>query len=69
MTDVLPLFVAGTHLRVCAQGMTCCTEQMEEQMRQQSKQEYDKAVKDALSKMATLFKTRATKFDGEFRNY
>lgn len=58
--------LSGTHLRVCAQGMTCCTEQMEVQMRQQSKQEHDKAVKDALSKMATLFKTRATKFDDYF---
>lgn len=50
---------------MCAQGMTCCTEQMEGQLRQQSKQEFDKAVKDALSKMATLFKTRAVKFDGK----
>ena len=45
--------------------MTCCTEQMEVQMRAQSRQEFDKAVKDALSKMATLFKTRANKFDGK----
>lgn len=34
-------------------------------MRAQSRQEFDKAVKDALSKMATLFKTRANKFDGK----
>lgn len=59
--------LSGVNLRVCAQGMTCCTEQMEVQMRNQSRQEFDKAVKDALSKMATLFKTRANKFD-EFFN-
>ncbi|XP_026276975.2 glypican-6 [Frankliniella occidentalis] len=58
--------LTGTHLRVCAQGMTCCTEQMEVQLKEQSKVEYDKAVKDALAKMATLFKTRANKFDDYF---
>nr|CAD7424710.1 unnamed protein product [Timema monikensis] len=51
------------HLQVCPQELTCCTEEMEHQLSSQSRQEYDKVVKETLGKMGSLLRTRAHKFD------
>jgi hypothetical protein len=59
------LLVAGEHLRVCPQGLTCCTEEMEHNLSAQSRQEFDRAVRDTLSKLGTLLKLRAQRFDGK----
>nr|CAD7603420.1 unnamed protein product [Timema genevievae] len=55
--------LAGVHLQVCPQELTCCTEEMEHQLSSQSRQEYDKVVKETLGKMGSLLRTRAHKFD------
>jgi hypothetical protein len=61
--------VAGEHLRVCPQGLTCCTEVMEHNLSAQSRQEFDRAVRDTLNKLGTLLKLRALRFDGKFHVY
>nr|CAD7575710.1 unnamed protein product [Timema californicum] len=61
--------VSGVHLQVCPQELTCCTEEMEHQLSSQSRQEYDKVVKETLGKMGSLLRTRAHKFDGEYFFY
>jgi glypican 1 len=61
--------VAGEHLRVCPQGLTCCTEEMEHNLSAQSRQEFDRAVRDTLNKLGTLLKLRAQRFDGKFQRF
>lgn len=59
--------LSGGHLTVCPQGPTCCTQEMETRLQQQSLREFDRAVKDSLSKLAGLLRTRATRFDEFFK--
>jgi hypothetical protein len=59
------LSFTGEHLRVCPQGLTCCTEEMEHNLSAQSRQEFDRAVRDTLNKLGTLLKLRAQRFDGK----
>ncbi|XP_069678727.1 uncharacterized protein dlp [Periplaneta americana] len=65
----IPLYgpISGEHLRVCPQGLTCCTEEMEHHLSAQSRQEFDRAVRDTLNKLGTLLKIRAQRFDGFFK--
>ena len=61
----IALSVTGKHLRVCPQGLTCCTEEMEHNLSAQSRREFDRAVRDTLNKLGTLLKLRAQRFDGK----
>ncbi|KAK1891869.1 Glypican-6, partial [Dissostichus eleginoides] len=52
------------HLRVCPQGYTCCTSEMEDKLHQQSKLEFENLVKNSSHNMRTTFVSRHKKFDG-----
>uniref|UniRef100_A0A672GYJ6 Glypican 6a n=1 Tax=Salarias fasciatus TaxID=181472 RepID=A0A672GYJ6_SALFA len=40
--------ISGEHLRVCPQGYTCCTSEMEEKLNQQSKLEFENLVEESI---------------------
>lgn len=58
---------SGEHLRVCPQGYTCCTSEMEDKLNQQSKLEFENLVEESSHKMRTTFVSRHKKFDGKFQ--
>ncbi|KAL3993110.1 hypothetical protein ACER0C_010384 [Sarotherodon galilaeus] len=58
--------ISGEHLRVCPQGYTCCTSEMEDKLNQQSKLEFEKLVEESSHKMRTTFVSRHKKFDEFF---
>lgn len=55
----------GEHLRVCPQGYTCCTSEMEDKLNQQSKLEFESLVEKNSHNMRTTFVSRHKKFDGK----
>uniref|UniRef100_A0A8C6NPG7 Glypican 6 n=1 Tax=Nothobranchius furzeri TaxID=105023 RepID=A0A8C6NPG7_NOTFU len=55
--------ISGEHLRVCPQGYTCCTSEMEDKLNQQSKVEFEDLVKEKSHIMRTTFITGHKKFD------
>lgn len=55
----------GEHLRVCPQGYTCCTSEMEDKLNQQSKLDFENLVEKSSHDMRTTFVSRHKKFDGE----
>lgn len=67
LKNVTPLLVCplGEHLRVCSQGYTCCTSEMEDKLHQQSKQEFQNLVEKSSHNMRTTFVARHKKFDGK----
>ncbi|KAF3832765.1 hypothetical protein F7725_026430 [Dissostichus mawsoni] len=58
--------ISGEHLRVCPQGYTCCTSEMEDKLHQQSKLEFENLVKNSSHNMRTTFVSRHKKFDEFF---
>uniref|UniRef100_A0A3P9I0E7 Glypican 6a n=1 Tax=Oryzias latipes TaxID=8090 RepID=A0A3P9I0E7_ORYLA len=58
--------ISGEHLRVCPQGYTCCTSEMEEKLSQQSKLEFENMVEESSRQMRTTFISRHKKFDEFF---
>ncbi|XP_057688529.1 glypican-6a isoform X2 [Corythoichthys intestinalis] len=58
--------ISGEHLRVCPQGYTCCTSDMEDKLNQQSKLEFEKLVEDSSHNMRVTFVSSHKKFDEFF---
>lgn len=58
--------ISGQHLRVCSQGYTCCTSEMEERLGQQSKHEFDKLVEESSRTIRMTFTSKHKKFDEFF---
>ncbi|KAM6942834.1 glypican-6a isoform 1-T1 [Xenentodon cancila] len=58
--------ISGEHLRVCPQGYTCCTSEMEDKLSQQSKLEFENLVEESSRNIRTTFITRHKKFDEFF---
>ncbi|KAM4592882.1 glypican-6a isoform 2-T2 [Odontesthes bonariensis] len=58
--------ISGEHLRVCPQGYTCCTSEMEDKLNQQSKQEFENMVEESSRHMRTTFISRHKVFDEFF---
>uniref|UniRef100_A0A667WVL3 Glypican 6a n=1 Tax=Myripristis murdjan TaxID=586833 RepID=A0A667WVL3_9TELE len=58
--------ISGEHLRVCPQGYTCCTIEMEEKLSQQSKVEFENLVEETSHNIRTTFVSRHKKFDEFF---
>ncbi|XP_076012055.1 glypican-6-like [Genypterus blacodes] len=58
--------ISGEHLRVCPQGYTCCTSEMEDKLNQQSKLDFETMVEQNSVNMRTTFVTRHKKFDEFF---
>ncbi|KAG7481969.1 glypican-6-like isoform X2 [Solea senegalensis] len=55
--------ISGEHLRVCPQGYTCCTSEMEDKLNLQSKAEFENIVDESSRNMRTTFVARHKKFD------
>ncbi|XP_041937249.1 glypican-6a isoform X2 [Alosa alosa] len=58
--------ISGEHLRVCSQGYTCCTSEMEDSLGQQSKLEFENLVEEMSQNLRTTFTSRHKKFDEFF---
>ncbi|XP_036417912.1 glypican-6-like [Colossoma macropomum] len=58
--------IAGDHLRVCAQGQTCCSAEMEDKLGQRSKVELEGMVEETSSTLRSTFVSRHKKFDEFF---
>ncbi|XP_032993227.1 glypican-4 [Lacerta agilis] len=59
--------INGDHLKVCPQGYTCCSQEMEEKYSQQSKQDFRNAVVELSNNLQATFSSRFKKFDEFFR--
>ena len=60
------LCVVGEHLRICPQGFTCCTQDMEHHLSTESRAEFDKLMADKISLLRNTFVSRTAKFDGKY---
>ncbi|KAJ8393835.1 hypothetical protein AAFF_G00055640 [Aldrovandia affinis] len=58
--------ISGEHLRICPQGYTCCTSEMEDKLSQQSKLEFENLADEASHTLRTTFMSRHKKFDEFF---
>ncbi|KAG8000636.1 Glypican-6 [Nibea albiflora] len=58
--------LAGEHLRVCPQGNTCCTQEMEDKFGQQSKQDFENLVDEMSHELRSTFVSRHKRFDEFF---
>ncbi|KAK7882509.1 hypothetical protein WMY93_028683 [Mugilogobius chulae] len=58
--------VPGEHLRVCPQGNTCCTVEMEDKFGQQSKQDFETLVDEISHNLRSTFVSRHKRFDEFF---
>ncbi|XP_028650645.1 glypican-1-like [Erpetoichthys calabaricus] len=58
--------ISGEHLRICPQGYTCCTSQMEENLANLSRQEFEGAFKDSGRSVTSTLNTQYKVFDGYF---
>ncbi|KAJ6653790.1 hypothetical protein lerEdw1_008720 [Lerista edwardsae] len=59
--------LSGDHLKVCPQGYTCCSPEMEEKYGQQSKHDFRSAVVELSNNLQATFSSRYNKFDEFFR--
>ncbi|XP_053732674.1 glypican-6-like isoform X1 [Synchiropus splendidus] len=59
--------IPGEHLRVCPQGNTCCTAEMEHAFGQQSKQDFLNLVDEISHDLRSTFVSRHQRFDEFFR--
>lgn len=64
-SNFLFLPIAGEHLRVCPQGNTCCTQEMEDKFGQQSKQDFENLVDEMSHELRSTFVSRHKRFDGK----
>ncbi|XP_026176237.1 glypican-6a isoform X1 [Mastacembelus armatus] len=58
--------ISGEHLRVCPQGYTCCTSEMEDKLNQQSKLDFENLLEESSYNMRTTFVSQHKKFDEFF---
>uniref|UniRef100_A0A3Q4BWM4 Uncharacterized protein n=1 Tax=Mola mola TaxID=94237 RepID=A0A3Q4BWM4_MOLML len=58
--------IPGEHLRVCPQGNTCCTQEMEDKFGQQSKQDFENLVDEMSHELRSTFVSRHKRFDEFF---
>ncbi|XP_058478335.1 glypican-6b isoform X1 [Solea solea] len=63
---VPPQEIPGEHLRVCPQGNTCCTQEMEDTFGQQSKQDFENLVEEVSHELRSTFVSRHKRFDEFF---
>uniref|UniRef100_A0A7N6A3V0 Glypican 6b n=1 Tax=Anabas testudineus TaxID=64144 RepID=A0A7N6A3V0_ANATE len=54
------------HLRVCPQGNTCCTQEMEDTFGQQSKQDFENLVDEMSHELRSILTSRHKRFDEFF---
>lgn len=55
----------GEHLRICPQGYTCCTSEMEENLANHSRMELETALRDSSRALQATLATQLHGIDGE----
>lgn len=65
LKQCFPVWFSGEHLRVCPQGHTCCTQEMEDKFGQQSKQDFESLVDEMSHELRSTFVSRHKRFDGK----
>ncbi|KAM8804971.1 GPC1 protein, partial [Eudromia elegans] len=60
--------ISGEHLRICPQGYTCCTSEMEENFANKSRSEFEAMTKDAGRAVQTILTAQYRSFDGYFQD-
>ncbi|XP_014713939.1 glypican-4 isoform X1 [Equus asinus] len=59
--------INGDHLKICAQGYTCCSQEMEERYSLQSKDDFISVVSEQCNNLQAIFASRYKKFDEFFK--
>uniref|UniRef100_A0A8C6YIN9 Glypican-1 n=3 Tax=Aves TaxID=8782 RepID=A0A8C6YIN9_NOTPE len=60
--------VSGEHLRICPQGYTCCTSEMEENFANKSRSEFEAMTKEAGRSVQMILTAQHRSFDGYFQD-
>jgi len=61
--------ISGDHLKVCPQGFSCCTLEMEEKLSQQSRTDLKAPVHQLSSNLQNTFTQRHNHFDRQYSSY
>lgn len=64
--DCSVFYFSGDHLKICPQGYTCCSQEMEEKYSLQSKDEFKSVVSEQCNHLQAVFASRYKKFDGMY---
>ncbi|CAG5896751.1 unnamed protein product [Menidia menidia] len=64
LDDVPQIEISGEHLRICPQGYTCCTSDMEDKLASQSRTEIEGVLKEAGRAIQTELAEQQNVFDG-----
>ncbi|XP_027465122.1 glypican-4 isoform X2 [Zalophus californianus] len=59
--------INGDHLKICPQGYTCCSQEMEEKYSLQSKDDFKSVVSEQCNHLQAIFASRYKKFDEFFK--
>uniref|UniRef100_G1T8I9 Glypican 4 n=1 Tax=Oryctolagus cuniculus TaxID=9986 RepID=G1T8I9_RABIT len=59
--------INGDHLKICPQGYTCCSQEMEEKYSLQSKDDFKNVVNEQCNHLQAVFASRYKKFDEFFK--
>ncbi|KAM4552312.1 glypican-1b [Odontesthes bonariensis] len=66
LDDVPQSEISGEHLRICPQGYTCCTSDMEEKLASQSRMEVEGLLKESGRSLQAVLLEQQKAFDGYF---
>ncbi|XP_053508262.1 glypican-1b [Ictalurus furcatus] len=67
MSGVPQAQISGEHLRVCPQGYTCCTSQIEENLSNLSRKDFEDQVKGSGHSLQVSLNSQYKSFDGYFQ--
>ncbi|KAM5155924.1 glypican-1 [Callospermophilus lateralis] len=68
LSDVPQAEISGEHLRICPQGYTCCTSEMEENLANRSRTELETALRDSSRALQATLATQLHGIDGHFQS-
>lgn len=68
LSDVPQAEISGEHLRICPQGYTCCTSEMEENLANRSRAELEAALLDSGRALQATLATQLQSFDDHFQH-
>ncbi|XP_037378077.1 glypican-1 [Talpa occidentalis] len=68
LSDAPQAEISGEHLRVCPQGYTCCTSEMEENLANRSRAELEAALLDSSRALQAMLATQLRAFDDHFQH-
>ncbi|KAM9248251.1 glypican-1 [Dugong dugon] len=67
LSDVPQAEISGEHLRICPQGYTCCTSEMEENLANRSRTELETGLQDSSRALQATLTTQLRAFDDHFQ--